>query len=138
MKVLFDKDKQKVPVKCWCENPEDGAIQQAVDVSNHPAIFKHVALAPDTHQGYGLPIGGIAALNGCISPYMVGVDIACGMMSCKTNLKADDISKEDLQKIINQIKRDVPMGFKHNPQQKTKNNMDKARELVSKFYEIET
>ena len=38
------------------------------------------ALMPDAHVGYGIPIGGVVALDGAVAPYMVGVDIACRMM----------------------------------------------------------
>ena len=46
-----------MPVKSWCENCEDGAVQQAVNLARHPALVHHVALMPDAHQGYGMPIG---------------------------------------------------------------------------------
>lgn len=62
-------------VLSWCNNPEQGAVEQALNISRHPALFKNVCLMPDTHQGYGMPIGGVVALNNAISPAMVGEDI---------------------------------------------------------------
>lgn len=100
----------KIPVKIWCKKPEDSAVEQAMNLANHPATFHHVALMPDTHFGFGMPIGGVVAMENCISPYCVGSDQSCGMMACKTNLKADKISKDVLTQIVHQIKRDVPMG----------------------------
>jgi tRNA-splicing ligase RtcB len=57
---------------------EDGALAQYNNASRlYPAIKS--ALMPDAHQGYGLPIGGVLALDNAISPYAVGVDIGCRM-----------------------------------------------------------
>ena len=42
-----------MPVKSWCENCEEGAVKQAVNLAHHPALVHHVALMPDAHQGYG-------------------------------------------------------------------------------------
>ena len=66
---------------------------------------------PDTHEGYGMPIGGVAALNEAICPNMVGVDIGCGMLAVKTNLK--DISKDQVKKVMGKIRDRIPVGFNH-------------------------
>ena len=130
MKVI---NKGKVPVFSWCENPESSAIDQAVNASNHPCTFHHVAMMPDAHSGYGLPVGGVMALTQAVSPYAVGVDIACGMMSIPTTLHSEEISKTTLHTIIAQIRRDVPMGCNHN-----KDNVfiDEAKKIVDTYFEI--
>ncbi len=104
-------------ILCWCENPEEGAVQQAFNISRHPFLVGNVCLMPDTHQGYGMPIGGVAALKDAISPNMVGVDIGCGMLAVKTSLTAIDTA--DLKKIMALIRARVPVGFLHHeePQQ---------------------
>ncbi len=43
----------------WCENPEEGAVRQAFNISRHPFLVGNVCLMPDTHEGYGMPIGGV-------------------------------------------------------------------------------
>lgn len=113
MKIIFDKSRQKVPIKSWCNDPESGAVDQAINVSNHPAIFHHFSLMPDTHQGYGMPIGGVAALKNAVSPNMVGVDIACGMMANRFDFRAEDLSERDKISIMREIRRLVPMGKNH-------------------------
>ena len=118
----------KVPVKTWCGKPEDSAMEQAMNISNHPAVFRHVALMPDTHSGYGIPIGGVAAFEDVIIPYGIGSDIACGMLACRTDFQADRISEENLLNIIRQIKRDIPMGQNHR-------NDDINSELFNRKYE---
>lgn len=105
MKKLADN------ILCWCENPEEGAIQQAINISKHPWLVGNVCLMPDTHEGYGMPIGGVVALDGAICPNMVGVDIGCGMLAVKTSLT--DISIDDLKSILGLIRKTVPVGFNH-------------------------
>lgn len=55
------------------------AIRQLEDAMRLPVTLAG-ALMPDAHVGYGIPIGGVVALDGAVAPYMVGVDIACRMM----------------------------------------------------------
>ena len=50
MKKLADN------ILCWCGNPEEGAVQQAVNISKHPWLVGNVCLMPDTHEGYGMLI----------------------------------------------------------------------------------
>lgn len=56
------------------------------NLANLPFAFKHIAIMPDTHQGYGMPIGAVLATKGVIIPNAVGVDIGCGMCSLRANL----------------------------------------------------
>lgn len=98
-------------ILCWCGNPEQGAIDQAMNIAKHPCLVGNVCLMPDTHQGYGMPIGGVAAFANAICPNMVGVDIGCGMLSVKTNIRANELSRESLQEITDKIKASVPVGF---------------------------
>ncbi|VGO22362.1 RtcB family protein [Pontiella sulfatireligans] len=78
----------KLPVKSWCERVEEGALEQAANLANHPKVFRHVALMPDCHVGYGMPIGGVAAFTDAVIPNAVGVDIGCGMCAVQTGLPA--------------------------------------------------
>jgi tRNA-splicing ligase RtcB len=64
---------EKKPIMSWCDNPEEGALAQAKNLANLPFTFQHVSLMPDTHQGYGMPIGGVLATEGVIIPNAVGV-----------------------------------------------------------------
>ena len=109
---MFYVNKAKVPIKSWCNAPESGAIDQAVALANLPFVFKQVCLMPDTHQGYGMPIGGVVATQGVIIPNAVGVDIGCGMTAVKTSLKIDELTTEQTKKIMSLIRQTVPMGMK--------------------------
>jgi len=102
---------EKLPIKMWLDDIEEGAMKQLQNLANLPFAFKHITVMPDSHQGYGMPIGGVLATKGMIIPNAVGVDIGCGMCAMRTNL--GDIDRETLKKIIWGIKALVPVGFKH-------------------------
>lgn len=108
---------EKIPIKIWTDEIENGALEQAKNLANLPFAFKHIAIMPDTHQGFGMPIGGVLATKDVIVPNAVGVDIGCGMCAVKTSLTS--IDKETLKKIIGKIGKVIPVGFnKHKEAQK--------------------
>lgn len=102
---------EKIPIKLWLkeEQMDEGALEQARNLANLPFAFKHIAIMPDTHQGYGMPIGAILATKGVIIPNAVGVDIGCGMCSLRTSLT--DIDTDDLREIVKIIRDTIPVGF---------------------------
>ncbi|MBN2736700.1 MAG: RtcB family protein [Spirochaetales bacterium] len=111
MKWVKKLENTLLPIKSWCQDLEEGALEQAINLANHPAVFKHVALMPDCHQGYGMPIGGVIGCLNVLIPNAVGVDIGCGMGAIKTNLNVDQIKgKEQIRGLLELIKKDVPLG----------------------------
>ena len=100
---------EKIPIKLWLDNIEDLALEQAKNLANLPFAFKHISIMPDSHVGYGMPIGGVFASKDAISPQMVGVDIGCGMCALRTNIEY--IDNESLKKIVENIKELIPVGF---------------------------
>lgn len=105
---------EKFPIKIWAETVETGALKQAKDIVNSMPVYKFLALMPDVHQGYGMPIGGVLPLVNAISPNCVGVDIGCGMLSVKTSLSEIPIDK--LKEIFKLIRQTIPVGFNHRKQ----------------------
>jgi tRNA-splicing ligase RtcB len=103
---------ERLPIKIYTEDIEEGALIQCVNLANLPFAFKHIAIMPDVHQGYGMPIGGVLATQGVIIPNAVGVDIGCGMCSLKTSLT--EINTYTLKNIMGKIREVVPVGFEHN------------------------
>lgn len=127
---------EKIPIKLWLHNLEEGALQQAKDLANLPIAFRHIAIMPDSHQGYGMPIGGILTTKDAIIPNAVGVDIGCGMCSLRTDLK--EIDKDDLKEILGKIRKTIPVGFKHHDKKQDDSRMpdlDKDLPVVSQEYE---
>ena len=118
------------------EDLEKGAFQQAKDLANLRIAFRHIAIMPDSHLGYGMPIGGILATKDAIIPNAVGVDIGCGMCSLRTDLK--EIEQKDLKKIMSTIRKTVPVGFNHHLEDQDEIWMPSLEEnlpIVSKEFE---
>jgi tRNA-splicing ligase RtcB len=91
---------------------EDLTLVQCANVAFLPGIYKYSITLPDGHQGYGFPIGGVAAIDadeGVISPGGVGYDINCGVRLVRTDLERDDIKKV-LPELLNVIFKNVPSG----------------------------
>ena len=119
---------EKIPIKIWTDNIEESALTQARNLANLPFAFSHIALAPDVHMGYGMPIGGILATKDVIIPNAVGSDIGCGMIYIDTNIHVDSINDELMDKVIEVIRRNVPVGFK-------RHNKEQHLEHMPKFFE---
>ncbi|NQS71958.1 MAG: RtcB family protein [Desulfobulbaceae bacterium] len=102
---------EALPLYLWVDDLEDEAMEQAKNLANLPFAFHHVALMADAHVGYGMPIGGVLATENAVIPNGVGVDIGCGMRAVRTGLQ--ELSLEQLKTIHHQLKRVVPLGFKH-------------------------
>jgi tRNA-splicing ligase RtcB len=91
---------------------EDRTLEQLLNVSTMPGILKVTLAMPDAHEGYGFPIGGVAAFkypDGVISPGGIGYDINCGVRLVKTELEYNDI-KDKLDKLIHDLSRGIPKG----------------------------
>src|ERR687887_675671 len=90
----------------------DRTIDQAANVSTLPGVRKHVVVLPDGHEGYGFPVGGVAALDleeGVISPGGVGYDINCGVRLLRTGLTEAYI-RPKIKDVINELFRSIPLG----------------------------
>ena len=91
---------------------EDRSLEQLVNVSTLPGILKYALAMPDIHEGYGFPIGGVAAMDakrGVISPGGVGYDINCGVRLLTSSFSHSELAPH-LVDLANQIARDVPSG----------------------------
>jgi len=104
-------DTEHVVIKSWCNEPEGNALAQARNLANLPFVFRQVCLMPDTHEGYGMPIGGVIATEGVVIPNAVGVDIGCGMLAMQTSLK--EIDMPTLKRVIGTMRKTIPVGFEH-------------------------
>jgi len=102
----FRKD-MRVPVRLFAtrrlleEVMNDRSIEQAVNSATLPGLVGHVLVMPDMHQGYGFPIGGVAATRyqeGVISPGGIGYDINCGV-----RLLASEIPHEQAEGMIKDL-----------------------------------
>jgi tRNA-splicing ligase RtcB len=99
------------PIKHWTKGVlfEEEAQNQLKRLAELPFIYKHIAVMPDVHAGKGSTIGTILATHKAIIPAAVGVDLGCGMMACKTDLKASDLP-DDLWPMRCMIESMIPHG----------------------------
>ncbi len=91
---------------------KDSALRQIKNVAGLPGIQKKSIAMSDMHQGYGFPIGGVAAFDsetGIITPGGIGFDINCGVRLLATNLSKEQI-QEKVKEIIDLIYDKVPAG----------------------------
>ncbi len=108
----------RVPVRIFASKSllqdsfRDKSIVQAINVSTLPGLVGAVMVMPDMHQGYGFPIGGVAATDiddGVISPGGIGYDINCGVRLLSTKLSYDEI-KDYLSILATTINQYCPSG----------------------------
>src|SRR5690554_4666548 len=118
--TIYTKGENLFPVKVWLKDKSDldeGTIAQATNLSNLPFVFKHVALMPDCHSGFGMPIGGVLPTKGVIIPNAVGVDIGCGVAFVSTDVPVAVLKTgkgpEFVKGMIKDIMADIPVGFAH-------------------------
>lgn len=121
-------DSEKKPIKSWATDIEETALEQAKNLANLQFTYRHVALMPDCHAGYGMPIGGVLATKDVVIPNAVGVDIGCGMCATKTSLEKLPIDK--VRKIVNEIRKAIPVGFKHHKQKQEISLMPDTSNIV--------
>ena len=91
---------------------DDKSLEQVMNVAKLPGILKASYAMPDIHQGYGFPIGGVAAFDlesGVISPGGVGYDINCSVRLLKTNLKSSDLKGKE-KELSKSLFNAVPSG----------------------------
>src|SRR5215813_4684788 len=91
---------------------KDQSLEQAANVAMLPGIVGRALAMPDIHQGYGFPIGGVAATDaqhGVVSPGGVGFDINCGVRLLSSTLTVNDV-KPKLRDLVHQLFRDIPSG----------------------------
>ena len=113
------KPGMRVPVTIYADDrliekmQTDRTIDQAVNVAHLPGVRKHMIVLPDGHEGYGFPIGGVAATDyesGVISPGGVGYDINCGVRLIRTNLTEKQV-RPKLRELVREIFHSVPSGL---------------------------
>ncbi len=110
MPVVQTLDSPGVPVRIWTTDVDDASRRQLTNLASLPFIHHHVAAMPDVHLGIGATIGSVIATRGAVVPAAVGVDLGCGMVACRLSLAAGQLDERRLQRIFDQISRDVPVG----------------------------
>src|SRR5581483_9998873 len=96
----------------WEQIARDRSLEQLVNVATLPGVAGAVYAMPDVHEGYGFPVGGVAALrvsDGVISPGGVGYDINCGVRLLASELTLDE-ARPRLEAVVHDLSRTIPSG----------------------------
>ena len=97
----------------WKQISKDRTLQQLVNVATMPGIAGAAYAMPDAHEGYGFPVGGVAAFrasDGVISPGGVGYDINCGVRLLAASVQAAEVGHAKLTEIVHDLSRAIPSG----------------------------
>lgn len=109
----------RVPVRIFADEVlirqimGDQSVPQLVNVAALPGVFGAALGMPDMHEGYGFPVGGVAATllpDGVISPGGIGFDINCGVRLLTTPLRRDELAPQ-LAAVMHELSRSVPTGY---------------------------
>jgi len=107
----------------------DRSISQLVNVTTLPGIVDAALGMPDMHEGYGFPVGGVAATrlpDGVISPGGIGFDINCGVRLLASDLREADVAPT-LEPLVHELSRSVPAGYgRHGRLALTREEMDRV------------
>lgn len=98
--------------RLWKQISGDRSLEQLTNVATLPGVVDAVYAMPDAHEGYGFPVGGVAAFrlsDGIISPGGVGYDINCGVRLLAGNVSATQLG-DALEPLVHELSRSVPAG----------------------------
>ena len=108
----------KVPVRIFSSRKQlensltDLSVEQAINATTLPGIVGSVVVMPDMHQGYGFPIGGVAATDyyeGVISPGGIGYDINCGVRLMSSQILFEEV-KYLMKDLVISLNQNCPSG----------------------------
>lgn len=103
------KDEGCAPVKIWTTDIEESALKQLHNMATLPFIHKHIAVMPDVHWGMGSTVGSVIPTIKAIVPASVGVDIGCGMVAAKLNIRPDQLP-DSLAGVRSALEAAIPHG----------------------------
>jgi tRNA-splicing ligase RtcB len=137
----FRKD-MRVPVRLFANRKileaalEDESITQAINSTTLPGLVGHVVVMPDIHQGYGFPIGTVAATalpDGAISPGGIGYDINCGVRLLASSIQFIE-AESFLEDLVIALHQSCPSGVgSKGTQRLTKDELDLVCRLGAKW-----
>ncbi|NNJ88853.1 MAG: RtcB family protein, partial [Eudoraea sp.] len=113
------RSNMRVPARILASEPlleaimEDRSLVQLVNAASLPGIKGASLVMPDVHEGYGFPIGGVAATlypEGAISPGGIGYDINCGVRLLTSSQNIEEI-KGKLEELSRELYAQIPSGM---------------------------
>src|SRR5947209_18899160 len=112
------REDMRVPARVFADSVlldaivRDTSLEQLQNVATLPGVVDAVLAMPDIHQGYGFPVGGVAAMelpDGVVSPGGVGYDINCGVRLLALPLTERELG-ERREALVHELSRSIPAG----------------------------
>ncbi len=116
--TLSGREDVHVPVRVFADEilvrqiERDRSLEQLVNVATLPGVTGVALGMPDMHEGYGFPVGGVAATtapDGAISPGGIGFDVNCGVRLLATGLTRGEL--EPIEPLVHELSRSIPTGY---------------------------
>ncbi len=135
MFTLHEPERHRVPIKVWLDDEsqlDSVCRQQADNLASLPFAFRQIALMPDTHAGFGMPIGGVLATADVLVPNAVGVDIGCGVAFLQTDVPAALLQEVQTshgslaRSLAQRILKEITTGFQHHKERQPCRALDRA------------
>ena len=140
MRAEWKLDDGHLDVKFWVSptSLDETCWEQIRNLKRLPFAVQHIAVMPDAHCGYGMPIGCILATDNVVIPNAVGVDIGCGMIAVRlAGLPVGHVHAMR-QNLVALIEQAVPVGRNWHDEMCRDNEMPDSRlrgQVVSKQYD---
>lgn len=110
MREIYDRARQRVPVRVWARAPPPEAIRQLVRIANEPWAVDFVAGMADVHVAEGVAVGTVFATERTVVPRALGGDLGCGMAAMRLSVEAARLDRATLVRLVDALDRAIPSG----------------------------
>lgn len=108
-RVIFDPERQRVPIRVWARGLSPETIRQLQRLANQPYVVAFVAAMADAHVAEGIAVGSVFATERTVVPRALGGDLGCGMSARKIGTDVS-LDRRVLERIVDALGRAVPTG----------------------------
>jgi len=109
MRVLFDPDRQKVPVRVWARKIDDETERQLQHLASQPYVVDFVCAMADAHVSSGIAVGSVFATEHTVVPRALGGDLGCGMSATRLS-SSSQLDRKLLERLVTDLGRAIPTG----------------------------
>jgi tRNA-splicing ligase RtcB len=108
-RVIFDRDRQRVPIRVWARKIDEETERQLQRLANQPWVIDHVCAMADAHVSSGIAVGSVFATERTIVPRALGGDLGCGMSAVRFSTSANP-DRNALERLVRDLARAIPVG----------------------------
>ena len=134
MKEYLDPS-QKVPIRSWASRIDRASMMQLTALARSDRLAGPVAVMPDVHMANEVCVGTVLAAKDCVFPTAIEMDLGCGMCAQSYPLDLGQFCRGDLERIHNELMRDIPTGRRVHSQPQEMSEALRGRQLSTKALE---